>query len=97
MFLKRMISKSASTEAAIFERVIQPDRPNWSKAAAESILGFQFPESDLERMNELAAIARAGTATPEEQTEMENYMRVGRLLELFQSKARLSLQAAPMA
>ena len=92
-----MIATNVPTEAAILERVIQPDRPNWSKAAAESILGFQFPPPDIERMNVLAAKARAGSATPDEQTEMNNYMGVGRLLELFQSKARLSLKASRVA
>ena len=91
-----MIATNVQTEAAILERVIQPDRPNWSKAAAESILGFQFPAPDIERMNVLAAKARAG-AEPDEQSEMNNYMGVGRLLELIQSKARLSLKASRAA
>ena len=45
-------------------------------------------------MNLLAAKARAGDTSPEEQAELENYMRVGRLLELYQSKARLSRQGS---
>jgi hypothetical protein len=89
-----MASVSVSSDAAILERVIEPNRGNWSRAAAESILNFRFPSPDVERMNELAAKARTGATTSEEKTELESYMRVGRLLELFQSKARLSLKTA---
>ena len=89
-----MASVSVPTEAAILRRVIEPERGNWSRAAAESVLNFRFPSPDVERMNLLAAKARAGDTSPDEQAELESHMRVGRLLELFQSKARLSLKTA---
>lgn len=89
-----MASVTVPTEAAILRRVIEPEWGNWSRAAAESILNFRFPSPDVERMNLLAAKARAGDTSPAEQAELENYMRVGRLLESFQSKARLSLQGS---
>jgi hypothetical protein len=42
-------------------------------------------------MNALAAKARAGTLTNEENEELENYLRVGDLIAIMQSKARRSL------
>jgi len=48
--------------------------------------------ADLERANELAAKARAGTLSPTEEREMEDYRAVGTALELLKSKARLSLK-----
>lgn len=81
-----------TTEAAILSRVIRPRHGTWSKAAAESILRFDFPASDVRRMNNLAAKAREGVLSPDEEAELENYREVGRLLELLQSKARLSLK-----
>lgn len=42
-------------------------------------------------MNELAEKNRAGELTAEEQTELHCYLRVGSLLDLLHSKARLSL------
>jgi hypothetical protein len=72
-----MTPLTVPTEAAILGRVIEPDRGNWSRAAAQSILGFRFPAADVERMNALAAKARAGEITPEDQEELETSMRVG--------------------
>lgn len=80
------------SEADILSRIIQPDQGTWSRDAAEAVLRFDFPPADRERMNALAAKARAGTLSPEEEAEWENYRRAGRALELLQSKARLSLQ-----
>jgi hypothetical protein len=81
-------------ESAILSRVINPESGDWSKVAAESILKLSFPPSDTARMNELAGKARDGALSPEEQAETEGYMRAGRLVELLQSKARVSLKQA---
>jgi hypothetical protein len=80
------------SEAAILSRIIRPDTGKWSREAAESILEFDFPPADVRRMNSLAAKARQGTLSQKEETQLENYRGVGRLLELLQSKARLSLK-----
>ena len=45
-------------------------------------------------MNSLAAKAREGTLSAKEVAQLDNYRDVGRLLELLQSKARLSLKRA---
>lgn len=81
-----------NSETTILSRVIEPRRGTWSKEAAESILKFDFPASDLRRMNSLAGKARQGELTAEEEAALDSYREVGRLLELLQSKARLSLK-----
>ena len=60
----------------------------------ESVLKFDFPAGDIRRMNGLAAKAREGTLTAVEAAQLESYRGAGRLLELLQSKARLSLKRA---
>ena len=80
------------TEAAILSRVVSPENGDLSRDAARSILQITFPHSDRERMNELAEKARDGTLGNDEETELENYRHVGRLLEILKSKARLSLK-----
>jgi len=57
-----------------------------------AILDFDFPPADVRRMNALAAKARQRTLSEVEEAQLENYRDVGRLLELLQSKARLSLK-----
>jgi hypothetical protein len=85
-------SLTANSEAAIWERVIQPDRSNLSPEAARSILQLSFDQRDRDRMHALALKAQAGTLTPKDQQDLDNYRRVGRLLDLMKSKARLSLK-----
>ena len=75
----------------MLSRVIGSEDGSWPKEAAESILQFAFPQTDRERMNSLAEKARAGQLDPQEQSELDGYMRVGRFLELIKAKARLSL------
>ena len=78
--------------AEILLRAIKPTEGNLSIEAARSILDFRLSPNDWERVNELAAKARAGTLSAEERTELDEYERVTCLLELMQSKARLSLK-----
>lgn len=80
------------SEAGILSRLVNPENADLSREAANSILRITFPESDRERMNILAEKARSGTLSAEESAELENYRHVGRLLEVFKSKARLSLK-----
>jgi hypothetical protein len=79
-------------EAAILGRLLVPDEPSLSPAAAEGILALGFDQADKERMHALAAKARAGALTPEEQAEVAAYSRVGSLLGILQSKARQALK-----
>lgn len=83
---------NGSSDVAILERVIRPTQSDLSPSAARSILGLAFPDKDRRRMHELALRGQGGVLTPAERAELDNCRRVGRLLELMQSKARLSLQ-----
>jgi hypothetical protein len=83
---------STNNEAAILQRVLEPDRPTLSVAAARSILAIEFSPADKARMRELAAKARAGSLTADEQAEIDAYGRVGSLLAILKSKARRSLK-----
>jgi hypothetical protein len=85
---------TTDTTGTIWGRVIDPDTPGFSPEAARSILALQFPPADVDRMNDLAAKARAGTLTPAEDEELENYLQVSQVLTILQSKARRSIRAA---
>lgn len=45
-------------------------------------------------MNQLAGKNRQGRIRPEEEEELNNFLRVGQLLGILQSKARQSLKSA---
>jgi hypothetical protein len=79
-------------EAAILGRSVIRDEPSLSAAAAEAILALGFDQADKDRMHELAAKARAGPLTRQEQSEVEAYSRVGSLIGILQSRARRALK-----
>ena len=81
-----------NSEAAILDRVFQPDAGDWPKAAAEAIVSIGFAQTDLERMTLLLDKAKEGHLSAEDAEALENYRHVGRLLELMKSRARRSLQ-----
>jgi hypothetical protein len=81
-----------ASEVAILSRVLEPDKPTLSAHAARDNLAFDFTQADKDRMRQLSAKAREGTLTADEQCEINNYKRVGHLLNLMQSKARCSLK-----
>jgi uncharacterized protein YnzC (UPF0291/DUF896 family) len=79
-------------EAALWGRLFEPTSAALSQEVARYILTRQFPQSDIERMQELAEKAREGTLTLEEHVELGNYERVGHVLSLMKSKARQALK-----
>lgn len=82
----------AKSEGDILARVIDPDGPRLSTDAARSLLSLSFDPDDVESMNELSRKAREGSLTAEEQEHLDNYERIGHLLAILQSKARISLR-----
>jgi hypothetical protein len=84
-------SLAPKTEAEVWLRILHPDE-EMSPRVARAILGLSFPESEISRMRELSAKARAGTLTPQEDAEMDNFERVGSILSTLKSKARQVLK-----
>jgi hypothetical protein len=56
---------------------------------ARAILALSFPKNDISRMHELSAKARAGTLTPEEGVEMDNFERAGSILSTLKARQAL--------
>ena len=76
--------------AAIWQRVMRFEQAP-SATTARALLKLQFPESDQQRMDELATKARAGTLTPVEDQEAETYEQNGCLLDILHSQTRRAL------
>jgi len=79
-------------ELAILQRLIDPRRCGWSEQAAQAVLKLSFSEEDQERVSELSDRANQGILTSDEENEMESYLRLGALVDIMQSKARLYLR-----
>lgn len=87
-----MTPVATTSESEILGRVIAPESPTYSRAAAEAIQELHFTQQDRSRMDDLAAKAQAGTLSAEERAAIESYERVGTFLALLKSKARRSLK-----
>jgi uncharacterized protein YnzC (UPF0291/DUF896 family) len=86
-----MNSAIEHNETAIWSRTIEPEKGSLSPAAASALLDLRMSPTDVERVNELSAKARDGHLAQEEIAELDDYLQVGRALELLKAKARLSL------
>ena len=87
------VSHTDASDVAILGRIIAPGQPTLDSHAANALLALDFTDEDKDRMRQLSAKARAGTLSPPEAIEIDNYERVGHLLNILQSKARHSLKA----
>jgi hypothetical protein len=81
------MSAAAVHESAIMERLIL------APETAAAIVSVAFSPADQERMCELMERNNQGTLTDSERAEMESFRRVGTLLGILQSRARLTLAA----
>jgi hypothetical protein len=94
--LKRKVSVhlvgTTQAEAAIWARVIEPEKNGLSAEAARSLLGLGFSEGEKARINDLAARNAEGLLSSLERQELEGYVKVGDVLSLLHLKARRSLQ-----
>ena len=84
-------SRASKTEAELWLRILHPDG-DMSPSVARIVIGLAFPKDDIRQMRELSAKARAGTLTPEESDQMDNFERVGSILSTLKSKARQVLR-----
>lgn len=83
---------TATSEAAIWARIIDPEKNGLSPAAARAILELNFSEKERAEMNELAQKNQEGLLSDAEREKLEAYVRVGDVLSLLHLKARKSLR-----
>jgi hypothetical protein len=86
---------NGTSEAAIFGRLWDRDRA-LSPTVAKHVLKLKFSDAETERMHELAAKNRGEGLSKEEAEELDNFIRVGDLLAILQSKARRVLKVKPL-
>lgn len=92
-----MSTTTEISEAAIWMRLIQPEKGDLSPEVAREWLRLRFSNADIERVRELSQKADDGTLTPDEERVLDTYLNVGSVLELLKAKARLSLSKTTSA
>jgi hypothetical protein len=84
-------------EAEILERIISPQKLDWSPEVARSMLNLKFDAASTRRIRQLLNKNNRGVISAEERLVLERYMRVGQLLDLLHAKSRFCLSQAQTA
>src|SRR5436190_14486858 len=95
--MRTPVSEPSNYDGAIWARLIGSDQTTFAPEVARSILQLAFPPKDIARMHELSSKAKHEPLTPDEQDEVESYSRVGSILGIMKSKARVALRKATSA
>lgn len=90
----RMI-RDATSEIAIFGRLLRTDRGELSHDLARYLLSLGFDKADQSRMLKLAEKNQQGKLSASGQTELSHFVKASHLLALLHSKARRSLRSEP--
>lgn len=64
-----------------------------SAPSLEEIVAYRLPEELQTRAHELLSRNRAGTLTPEESAEMDEFRQIDHLITLVKAKAQLRLRS----
>ena len=92
--MRMPVRESSNHDGAIWGRLLGSNKATLMPQVARSILELEFTPEDIARMHELSRKAKQGPLTPEEQDEVESYSRVGSILGIMKSKARVALKNA---
>ena len=87
--------RNETSEAAICAFGTSPNMDSLSSACPGHVLKLSFSGQDLQRMHQLANKNQEGILTDEERQELDNYMNVGDLIAMLQSKARILFKPYP--
>ena len=79
-------------EVDILARLIRPERGDLTTEAAQALLRLKFEQEDLDRIHELLTRNQADALNPEEQAELEVYLRIGTFLDLMHAKASRAIR-----
>jgi hypothetical protein len=86
-----MPTDRALTEADILEEIIAPFSAHLSPELASVLLRLKFDGAATRKIRNLLQQNNRGNITAEDRILLERYLRVGRMLDLIQAKARLAL------
>ena len=79
------------SEAAIWDRIIQPMSRKLPPEAARFFIAMGFADSDIQKMHELTTRQQEGGLDGEELEELRRYRMVGLQVDLLRSISRRSL------
>jgi len=85
------------SEADILRDVVDSARSAMTPEAARSLLELQFSKRDQQRMRRLLDRNNKGTISDAELAQLDRYRRIGTLIDLLQTEAKLALHRSEAA
>ena len=86
-----MSQATLNTQTTILSRALSAVAEPMSEELAHYLLSIRLDPADEQRANNLANKAREGLLTTEEHVEIDEYRRVGRVMEILRLRARNAL------
>ena len=85
-------STTRNSEGDMWVRILQANRRSMTASMAKAVLTLHFSEADHARMHELAVRNQAGDLSSQERDELFDYAKVGNILSILHSQARVALK-----
>jgi hypothetical protein len=82
----------AINQVEVLARSIDRTGERMAPDVAKFLLDLQLSDDDRRTLDGLAEKARLGTLTLAEQADLDEFRRVGRLVELMKTKARVAMK-----
>jgi hypothetical protein len=79
---------------AMLERLAELDARSLSLDTARKLLQFEFDAAQKARVTALSQKAQEGKLLPDEQTELDEYLRLTDIVAILRSRARQALKQA---
>lgn len=79
-----------TTALDLLTRSLDHSRPYMTEDVVRFLLSLELTPEDQQHLHDLAAKARQGSLTASEQKEIDDIMRIGRIVDVLKAKARFS-------
>ena len=86
-----MAASTIASDADVLRHLVVPAADEMDPAAAGAILQFRFDKEATRAIRRLLQKNNRGVLSAEERITLERYLRVGKVIDLFQAEARLAV------
>jgi hypothetical protein len=96
MAIQAGVTRAGSAGTAMLEQLAEIEARGMSPDTARKLLQLEFDSTEKARVTALSKKAQEGTLLPDEQAELDEYIRVADVLAVLQSRARQALKHADL-
>ena len=92
-----MANSTTISDADILEHVVSPVKGRFVPDVARALLDLKFDRAATKQIRQLLQKNNRGTISAQDRITLEKFLRVGKLIDLLQAKARLSITEAGLS